>query len=334
MSLKDFWDDHSLSADPRNLIAAVDRSAPPWVILPRNCDGDCLALIPYHVDRVCTLGLYWDGEDDWGTYAVLTDDQGGELAVIEPGRPEVGVAMHPGDYVITLYRAQAGVHDAVYIQPDPDTDRPLFRPDVLAYPERLLFFSGKCPECNLSGGNLLQASLSNNDLTGADLSGTNLLNAWLESTCLVKADLDGANMFQTRLKSADLRGASLAGANVFQSDFSEVDLNGVEMPGINAPEACFFKADLREADISGAILGYINGIDADFSGARLRGSILTYSVLTGAVFVNADLRETDFTGAYIDGADFTGADLTGATWVDGSYCDGPSVESCRADALE
>ena len=95
-----FLDDHSLSADPRNLIAAAGRSAPPWVILPRSCDGDCLAFIPYHIDRVCTLGFFWPGEDAWGTHAVLTDDQGIELAVIEPGAPEMRVDMNPGDYVI------------------------------------------------------------------------------------------------------------------------------------------------------------------------------------------------------------------------------------------
>lgn len=329
LTLKDFWDDPDLTADFRNLVAVAFRETPNWVILPEGCSGDCMAIIPYHVDQTVTLGFQWPGLDGIGTYVTMTDGMGEELFQLGPGDGEVRIVMSPGDYFLQILRADKTNWSIVYLLPQPDIDTPYFNSETTPYPNRLVFHSGECTDCNLSGGNFFQAFMADSHLEGGNLSGANLFQANLDGSSLSEINLDGANVYQAKLNSAKLEGASLAGANVFQSDFSEAVLLNTSMLGINAPEACFSKANMQNADISGAVLGYVNAEQSDFSGANLKGTILIYSILTDADFIGANLSEADLTGATITGADFTGADLTNATWINGKKCTGSSVLTCQ-----
>ena len=329
LTLKDFWDDSDLTADFRNLTAAAFRETPSWVVLPEECGGDCLAIIPYHVDQTVVMGFQWPGFEGLGTYATMTDSEGNELFRLGPGDGAVRIVMTPGDYFIQISRTDKSDRSIVYIQPQPDIDTPYYYSGTTPYPDRLVFHSGECTDCNLSGGNFFQGFMADSRLDGGNLSGANLFQANLDGSSLSEVNLDGANVYQAKLKSADLEGASLAGANVFQSDFSGAALSNTNMTGINAPEACFSLANLQNADISGAILGYVNAEHTDFSGANLKGTILISSILTDADFSGADLSEADLTGATITGADFTGANLTGATWINGNKCTGYSASTCQ-----
>jgi uncharacterized protein YjbI with pentapeptide repeats len=330
LTLKDFWDDPTLAADPRNLIAVTFRETPGWVSLPAGCKSPCIAVIPYYLDRAADFEFQWPAsETESQTYVVLQNENGQNILTMVPGDEAVDLFLPSGSYRLQVMQTDTGDRTALYVQPSPDIDSPLFDADTTPYPQALIFHSGECEGCNLSGGNLLQAFMAENRLNNANLSGANLLQADLEKTDLTGANLDGANVFQTKLAFSNLKQASLAGTNVFQSDFSGAILTRAAMPGINAPEASFFRAGLQYADISGAILGYINGEGTDFSQASLKGTILIYSTLIDAHFCGADLSEADLTGADVTGADFTGADLTGAVWIDGTTCTGATVNTCQ-----
>jgi uncharacterized protein YjbI with pentapeptide repeats len=330
LTLKDFWDDPSLSADPRNLVAVAFRQTPPWVNLPESRDGAPVAVIPYHLDRTADIGFRWDDPaGETSDFAVLKNGSGVRLWTLESDGREIRSILASGRYSLEIFRDSPTDKRPVYIQPRPDIDQPLFDPDQTPYPEQLVFHTGDCPACNLSGGNLFQAVMADGALPRANLSGANLFQAGLAGSFLAAANLDGGNLFQGDLAGADLTGASLGGTNAFQADFTGALLSGADMQGINAPEACFVDAKLDRSHVFGSVLGYINAANADFSEAHLKGAILIYADLTDVTFRAADLSEADLTGAVIHGADFTRANLTDAVWIDGSRCGGRSVDTCR-----
>jgi uncharacterized protein YjbI with pentapeptide repeats len=72
---------------------------------------------------------------------------------------------------------------------------------------------------NLVGARLSGANLSNADLTAADLGGAKLIGA-----CLIGTNLGGANLIDADLYDADLRGANLSAADLHGADFTSVRL--------------------------------------------------------------------------------------------------------------
>lgn len=94
---------------------------------------------------------------------------------------------------------------------------------------------------NLSGGSLLQVTL-----TGVNLEQTNLSNAEL-----MGANLAGANLQQANLTGANLTGANLAGANLQQANLTganlqQANLRGTNLNSANLTNACLFGAILTD----------------------------------------------------------------------------------------
>lgn len=330
LTLKDFWDDPDLTADPRNLVIVASRQTPSWVSLPESQGENPMAVIPYYLNRKVVLGFRWDDPtDNNNDYAVFRNEAGIPVLILESGDPKIQAILLPGEYSLEIHIENKNDHKAVYIQPLPDVKESLFDRNIVPYPEQLVFHIQDCPECNLSGGNLFQAEMTGGSFSRSDLSGANLFQADLAAAFLPEANLDGGNVSQANFSDADLTGAYLIGANIFQSNFTGAILSDADMTGANAPEACFVGAQLNRALILGAVLGYINATGANFADARLNGTILRYADLTNTDFCGADLTEADLTGAKVDGADFSGADMTNAVWIDGQRCTGRSVETCK-----
>jgi uncharacterized protein YjbI with pentapeptide repeats/serine/threonine protein kinase len=216
---------------------------------------------------------------------------------------------------------------------------------------RRLFFTKKCPRCdlrgadlrgaNLGGADLREAQLEGADLGGANLWGTNLESASMEGTNLIGANLGdanlvGANLADANLGNANLEGATLRGVNLrnaklweaklwdaklWDANLENANLSGANLRDANLESASLVGANLRNAKLQDAKLWDANleranlG-DADLQGAKLEGAYLKGADLTGAFLQDANLR-----GADLQGADLRGAYLRGATMPDGNKQD-------------
>ncbi len=83
-----------------------------------------------------------------------------------------------------------------------------------------------CPQCDLSGANLIRM-----DLSGANLEGANLSRAKLNLTNLTEANLRGADLREVGFGGADLADADLRGANLRGTSFAGAYMSGVLLDG-------------------------------------------------------------------------------------------------------
>jgi uncharacterized protein YjbI with pentapeptide repeats len=116
--------------------------------------------------------------------------------------------------------------------------------------------------CQLTGSDLIGASLRHSDLSGASLRGSNLAEADLSHALLREADLcvaglAAAVLYNANLREADLRGAVLRAANLGEAILNNADIRGATFQG----------ADLQNASLHGT-----DADAADFSHAELQGS--------------------------------------------------------------
>lgn len=117
------------------------------------------------------------------------------------------------------------------------------------------------------------------DLGKANLSGANLIGASLRV-----ANLGEANLSNAILAAADLAGANLTNANLSQTMLFVADLTGVRLSGAYLGEADLSGTILTEADLRGVEL-----IDANLTGTDLKGADLTEALAYGTIFANVDL---------------------------------------------
>jgi len=156
-------------------------------------------------------------------------------------------------------------------------------------------------EKNLSGANLIRASLS-----GADLRGMNLHMAQLTRAKLSEANLAGAELGGADLRKADLREANLGESILYKANLEEADLTGARLRN----------ADLRGANLQGADLTDADFGTADLSAADLRGANLRGAKLMGTRLVASNFGEADLTGCQICGAFMWNAKLQDARQLD------------------
>jgi uncharacterized protein YjbI with pentapeptide repeats len=122
---------------------------------------------------------------------------------------------------------------------------------------------------NLINADLSNTDLSNVNLTGADLSHANLGGANLTGVNLINADLVLANLTSANLTMAYLHGADLSKANL-----SDVILAHTDLSNVNLSYARLFRADFTGTDLSsvgsirGAFFGNNKGI-SDFMKDKL-----------------------------------------------------------------
>lgn len=83
-----------------------------------------------------------------------------------------------------------------------------------------------CPQCDLSGANLIRM-----DLSGANLEGANLSRAKLNLTNLTGANLRGADLREVGFGGADLAEADLRGADLRGTTFAGAYMSGVLLDG-------------------------------------------------------------------------------------------------------
>jgi hypothetical protein len=106
---------------------------------------------------------------------------------------------------------------------------------------------------DLSGGDLGNATLFEENLSGANLSGASLVMAGLIMADLSGADLSGADLSLANLSHADLGGANLSGANLNSAvlvgaNLAGADLTGCRVYGVSAWNVKLSK-DTKQQDL-------------------------------------------------------------------------------------
>ena len=100
--------------------------------------------------------------------------------------------------------------------------------------------TGQCPQCNLQGAILSNASLMGAQLMEADLARAELSQASLMASNLVNANLNGANLSGANLSGADLSYADLSSANLINAVLWDVNWNGASTEGALYSEDTIF----------------------------------------------------------------------------------------------
>ncbi len=116
----------------------------------------------------------------------------------------------------------------------PDSQTPPLREEVVEN-IRKLRGTRKCQQCDLSGADLRNFSLSEVDLQGANLSNANLSQvnlseANLQSAILFETNLERAILQKANLEEANLEKANLKGANITDAKLGGTILTGTIMP--------------------------------------------------------------------------------------------------------
>ena len=93
---------------------------------------------------------------------------------------------------------------------------------------------------NLTGTNLVQASLNGTDFQGANLTETLLMYAEMKEVRLANANLTKTNMMWTNLKNADFTGSKM-----LQTVFVEANLQNARVAGIDKAGAYIKYAKLE-----------------------------------------------------------------------------------------
>ncbi len=176
-----------------------------------------------------------------------------------------------------------------------------------------------------AGWNLIDADLSELDLSGGDfedalltralLCGSRLDGASFEGSVLHEADLKGASFLETRFDEAYLTDIDGKGVRFERTSFEGVVAIGAKLTKAELTECRCASGDFSRADLSEAVLDRVVLDEADLTGARLDRAVFTDctlvdAVLSGVSAVMAKIEECNLCLVRaFDGADFTKASL-------------------------
>lgn len=143
------------------------------------------------------------------------------------------------------------------------------------------------------GGERIDLSFFDADLSFVNLMGVNLGGAFLRGV-----NLTGANLYNANLRATDLRCSNLSKTLLTSADLSRSDLSNAILSESNLEHCDLFCSTLPYADLSHTNLYYANLSSTDLayanlSYAKLRCSNLKYADLKYANLCNADLTEAD-----------------------------------------
>lgn len=170
---------------------------------------------------------------------------------------------------------------------------------------------------DLSGSELVAASLERANLQGAQLPNANLRRANLRDANLAygnlaKAQLTNARLMHVNAVQSQWQGSNLVGADLTQAsfkgaDFSQARLNRIDASHSNWTQAILSQSDWVGANLIGADFSQTNLAHANFQGANLDSANFTRANLREANLRDSDLRQARLTGANLTDADLSGA---------------------------
>lgn len=186
----------------------------------------------------------------------------------------------------------------------------------------------------LAGASAVKAALAGAELMGADLTGAVLRGADLRGVSLLQAKLTDADLSeieteQFALIEAEVTGLRLVGADLRRATFVKLDFTGADFSRARLDHATFVTCKAPGVSFAGAVLDhgrFVQGCTLDeanlggasltacnLRGTSLRGAELGHAVLDAADLSECALQGANLTRAIARGARFDKADLTEAT---------------------
>ena len=166
---------------------------------------------------------------------------------------------------------------------------------------------------DLSNINFAYADLSNTNLKGKDLTG-----AILRGVDLSEHDLTGTNLIDATLSDAKFSSTNLKGKDLSGAKLRAVDLSGHDLTGANLSDTFLYRADLSGIDLRTVTFTNADFTHADLSGSKLPDSLLVnnnldYAILNNINFAGKDLSGSSFAQISLDGSDMQNANLNAAS---------------------
>jgi len=168
---------------------------------------------------------------------------------------------------------------------------------------------------DLHNVNLTGNDLSSTDLKGKDLSAANLSNVDLSKHDLTGTNLIGATLSHAKFSSTGLKGKDLSAANLSNVDLSKHDLTGTNLSDTFLLRTNFSGMDLRSTILTGADFRYANLSESKLSDSLLVNNNFDYAELKHIDFAGKDLSGSSFKQASIDGSDMQNTNLYEADFI-------------------
>ena len=168
---------------------------------------------------------------------------------------------------------------------------------------------------DLSNINFAYADLSNTNLKGKNLTG-----AILRGVDLSEHDLTGTNLIDATLSDAKFSSTNLKGKDLSGAKLRAVDLSGHDLTGANLSDTFLYRADLSEIDLRTVTFTNADFTHTDLSGSKLPDSLLVnnnldYAILNNINFAGKDLSESSFKHISLDGSDMQNTNLSYASFI-------------------
>ena len=179
---------------------------------------------------------------------------------------------------------------------------------------------------DLSGLNLTESRLLDEDLTSSDLSYANLNGAIFEQCILHGINLEHAklsgskmgrqSLFRAKMDFADMSGVDLSRGNITLTsavcaDFGNANLDHAGVDDTNMDGARLVNASFKSAWIDG-----VNFANADLTGANFEFATIRATTFPKATLKNVRFYKTEFIGVNLDGVDLSECNIAGATFAD------------------
>lgn len=273
---KDFANNSRLRANPEQGVVALFLE-PASVTAAGDSNGESgTDLIPYQYSRSLNHTFcYEDGNSDSNHSMVLNNSNGEEVLSMSANDECVSAIMPAGEFQLVLTHGEhVDSTDLTFLVTQPNSgslseinsSNYSIVSRLMSHIGNLLISSAHAETTEDNVTTLISTNACKNcDLTGADL----------DNATLTFADLSGADLTDAILTNVDLFESTLTGTNFSGADMSEGDFRGSEMTyadlsDTNLSGAYFSSAQLSPADLHNATV-----TDTDFDNANLVGATWT-----------------------------------------------------------
>ena len=169
---------------------------------------------------------------------------------------------------------------------------------------------------------LMDASLYNVNLYGADLRASILDRANMRNSILINADLTDAGLENVELSGAQMIGAKTGSIIPYGSCPSSLPTDYRCVDGSTDSGTLLRSLMGPGADLSDSAFHNFQETTLNLEGANMQSSDFYNLNMNGANMVNADLSGATLENVNLYNSDLTGADLTGVVWINVMCPDG------------
>ncbi|WP_108945980.1 pentapeptide repeat-containing protein [Shewanella halifaxensis] len=267
---KDFANNTRLRANPEQGTVALFLE-PPSATLTADSNGEAgTDLIPYQYSRSLKHTFCYEDTNSNSTHTMVLNNSRGEKMLGMTANDEcVSVIIPAGEYQLVLTHGQhVDSTDTTFLVTTPDNasqsdgnsvnysmiskllstiGNTLINPayaDTSDDNVTTLISTNSCQNCDLSGADLNNATLTFADLSGADLSDAILTNVDLFESTLTGTNFSGADMSNGDFRGSEMTYADLSNANLTGAYFSSAQLSPADLDNATVTDTDFDNANL------------------------------------------------------------------------------------------